>query len=153
MGSVLVQLELTLLVATCAFAMIKGGAAERLGSVAILASYMGDNVAIALDLGKFPLFWIFASDFALAMGLLIIAVRYTSLWLGGAMLLQSIALCSYGLAVTGDGLQNRSYIALNNILSFLMLACILAGTVASWRKRVAGRKAEGAVAAPGIAPA
>ncbi len=153
MGPLLVQLELSLMLVTCVFGLLKGGAAERVGSLAILAAYVGDNVAVSLNLHHFPTFWVFVSDFALAGALLFIAIRYTSLWLGCAMLLQSISLCSYALAASGDGLHNRSYVILNNSLSLLMLACIIAGTIVSWRKRIRLRKAEGDAAMAQVVPA
>jgi len=79
---------------------------------------------------------IFVGDFVLAIGLLIIAVRYSSLWLGCAMLLQSIDLCSQGLAFSGDGLGVQSQLWLNNGVSMAMMACIVAGSASSWRRRL-----------------
>ena len=78
---------------------------------------------------------LFALDFALAVGLLLIALRYGSLWLGSAMLIQAIALCAHSLVFSGDGPAPAEWMILNNVLSLLVLACIVASTAASWRAR------------------
>ncbi len=141
-----VQLEFVLTIGACAFSLLKGGVAERWGATLIVGDYVLAEIAVLLSYPHFPTSINFALDFALAVALLIVAIRFSSLWLGGAMLLQSIALCSYGFAASGDGLHNRSYVILNNGLSLLMLACIVSGAVGSWRKRIKMRRVEGALA-------
>ncbi len=84
-----------------------------------------------------------AIDFALASSLLFIALRYSNLWLGGAMLLQSVALCLQAFDFVGDGPSTALHYAVNDAISYTMLTCLIAGLVGSWRARE--RRAPGAL--------
>ncbi len=75
-----------------------------------------------------------AIDFALASGLLFIALRFSSVWLGGAMLLQSIALCLQAFDFVGDGPSIPAHYLINDLLSYAMVACLIAGLAGSWRR-------------------
>ena len=123
------------IVLTCAFAWWKGEASERYGALLILTIDIISDIAIALSYPQAPQFLLFALDLALAVGLLLIALRYGSLWLGSAMLLQAIALCTHSLIFGDEGPAPAEWMILNNVLSLLVLACIVAGTVGSWRTR------------------
>ena len=79
-------------------------------------------------------------DFALAVGLLVVALRYTSLWLGGAMLVQSLNLCLESIWLDGDSYDYQIQDILNNVLTVAMMFCIFAGTAASWRRRIKLRR-------------
>jgi hypothetical protein len=131
----LLQAEIILIFVCCALGILRGGPAERIGALAILSSYVIADVALGLAGPRFPITTIFLVDFVLALTLLAVALRYSSLWLGCAMLLQSIALCSQGLAFGGDGLGAHEQLWLNNCVSMLMMACILAGSISAWRRR------------------
>lgn len=139
-NSLLTKIEIALMAGACALSLLRGGAAERWGAALIVGVYILADISIFVAFPHFPTIINFGLDFGLAVGLLVVAIRFSSLWLGGAMMLQSIALCSYGLTASGDGLQVRSYIVLNNVLSLLMLGCIVAGTVGSWRRRLRARR-------------
>lgn len=132
----LVELEVMLTLFSCAFSLFKGGEAERIGAVLILTSYIFDDIAFAIARPTFPTLVVFWADFVLALSLLIVAIRYSSLWLGCAMVLQSVDLCSQGLTFSGDGLAAEGQLWLNNGISMLMLCCIVLGSLASWRRRV-----------------
>jgi hypothetical protein len=136
----LLKAEIFLIFLCCAFGIVKGGPAERAGASLILAAYLICDVALALYKLSFPTTAIFVSDFVLAISLLAVAIRYSSLWLGCAMMLQSIALCSQGLAFGGDGLRAHEQLWLNNCVSMLMMACIIAGSISSWRRRIKARR-------------
>jgi hypothetical protein len=136
---VLVKAEIILIFSCCALGLLKGGHADRIGSLLILLAYIACNVALALAGSTFPTTAIFICDFVLAISLLVVALRYSSLWLGCAMMLQSIALCSQGLAFGGEGLGAHEQLWLNNCVSMLMMACIVAGSISSWRRRVKAR--------------
>jgi hypothetical protein len=139
----LLELEIVVIVSCCAFGIAKGAAAERLGSLLILFFYMVDVFAFKANRSIFPVYAIFVGDFVLATGLLVIALRYSSLWLGCAMLLQSIDLCSQGLALSGDGLSVQGQLWLNNGVSMTMMACVVVGASVSSRRRVKAQKAQG----------
>jgi uncharacterized membrane protein AbrB (regulator of aidB expression) len=144
MWALVARVEIILTLSCCAYGIVKGGSADRLGAAFILASYIADDVAFALTRPHFPVMAIFFGDFLLALALLFVAVRYSNLWLGCAMLLQSVDLCSQGLAFTGEGLSNLQQFWLNNIVSMLMLLCVMTGATISWRKRRLGRQAAAA---------
>ena len=80
------------------------------------------------------------SDAVLAVGLLLLAVRYSNWWMGAAMLLQATGLslhAAYFAAEKSD--LNRHvlwlYIAGKNGASFAMLLVILSAGLAAWRRR------------------
>jgi hypothetical protein len=138
----LAQLEVAVVVSFCAFGMVKGGTPDRLGAFLILLFYMADEIAFVTAGRHFPMSMIFFGDFVLAICLLIVAIRYSSLWLGCAMLLQSVDLCSQGLAFGGDGLDLQSQLWLNNCISLLMVSCVAAGAASTWLKRFIARRDE-----------
>lgn len=136
----LAQLEVAVVMSCCVFGLVKGGAPDRLGAFLILFFYMADEVAFVTAGHHFPMSMIFLGDFVLAICLLIVAIRYSSLWLGCAMLLQSVDLCSQGLAFGGDGLDLQSQLWLNNGISLLMVTCVAAGAASSWSQRVIAKR-------------
>lgn len=143
-------LEFLFELSCCLFAILKGGSAERAGALLVVICYAAIEAAVALSWPHFPVFVAFVFDFILALGLLVIAFRYGSIWLGFAMLLQSANLCSQALAFTGDGLGHRQEVILNNVLSLLMGASIAVGAFLSWRKR---RRGVSALAPAALKPA
>jgi hypothetical protein len=120
---------------TCLFALAKGSAAEKLGAAWVLVIDLASDAAIALSYPNPPQIVLFGLDFLLAAGLLALAIRYSSLWLGIAMLLQATALCAHALRLTGDGPNALTWMILNNVISELMLVCIVIATAISWRAR------------------
>lgn len=64
---------------------------------------------------------------------LVLAVRYTSLWLGGAMLLQGVQFSLHAFYDVTHRPFDRLFAVVNNVVSWGVLACILAGTIAAWR--------------------
>lgn len=134
---------LVLMLAACGFAFWKGGPAERYGAALIL------GFAALWEFGRLlpPSFdeWMpiaqLVGDGLTAVGLLAIAVRYASLWLGGALLFQAaqFSLHSFYL-VTGrpnDSLHNL----INNVNLYAILICLAFGTIISWRERVRSARA------------
>jgi len=131
----IVLLELLFELFCCVFAILKGGPAERAGALLIVASYITAETIIVVTSPHLPVFALFVCDFALAVGLLVVSIRYGSIWLGFAMLLQSANLCSQALSFTGDGLGQIAEATLNNVLSVLMGASIGTGALLAWRGR------------------
>ena len=120
---------------TCAFAWLKGAWPERLGSSWVLAMYLASDLAMAISFPDTPQLMLFSLDFLLALGLLALTVRFSSLWLGLAMLLQSLALLEHALILGGGGLSPIRWSVMNDVISLLMLMCIVAATIISWRGR------------------
>lgn len=136
-------LGLAMLAVTCLCAWFKGGRPERSGAVLYASAWAGFDLTIAISrsLGvsssaNFTILLNLTSDMVVAVGLLIIALRYMSLWLGAAMWVQSLCFVVHSLMLDGDSAGQRVYLAITNVLSFAVLACLLTGTLASWRRRV-----------------
>jgi hypothetical protein len=82
-----------------------------------------------------------------ALGLLGVALRYASLWLGGAMLFYAaqFSLHSFYL-VTGRSSDTPLHIVITDINFIAIIACLVVGTIVAWRGRAA--EAAKASAAP-----
>lgn len=124
----------------CAFAWFKGGPAERIGGLIVLVSGV---VAMAIHAGApedlKPLL-LLADEAFMAGGFLFLALRYMSLWLGGAMLLQAIQFSLHAYYLVIELPHDRRYALVNNLDSLGVLICILVGTILAWRRR--GRAAK-----------
>ena len=77
----------------------------------------------------------FSLDMLLGIGFLAIAFRYSSLWLGGAMILQSLALLVHGARLSYEGVDTYTWMVLNNLISLAMLVCIMTASFLSSRSR------------------
>lgn len=121
--------------AVLGFAWWRGGAAERYGAtlkvatslVALLVHHLfnQDTISVAL----------LVADGVLAVGFLILAIRYSSLWIGAAMLLQSGQFSLHAYYLVSELQRDRFYAVSNNLVTLAILLCILAGTVLAWRAR------------------
>ena len=72
-------------------------------------------------------------------GFLYLALRYMSQWLGVAMLLQAIQFSLHAYYLVGELPRDRTYALINNLDSIGVLACILIGTLMTWRRRASGK--------------
>jgi hypothetical protein len=75
-----------------------------------------------------------ALDGALATGLLALAFRYAKIWLGVAMLMLSGELALHAAAMGDWGVEFRSYLLFNNILSFALIGLLVVATLLAWRR-------------------
>lgn len=134
------QLSFVALFGCCGLALWKGGAAERSGALMILVTWLGATVIQAVAKAYILPIAFLASDAILAAGLLILAIRYSNLWMGAAMLLQATGLslhAAYFAAEKADLSRHTLwlYVAGKNLASFAMLLVILAAGLAAWIKR------------------
>ncbi|WP_419319944.1 hypothetical protein ACN2C7_03755 [Caulobacter sp. ErkDOM-E] len=130
----------TVLVAILVVAFLKGGLAERFGALLVLISAavaMAIHVLAPRDLQ--PTLLLMDEAF-LALGFLLLALRYTSVWLGGAMILQAVQFSLHAYYLVGELPRNRTYAIINNVDTIGVLACILVGTLLAWRKRTRAAK-------------
>jgi hypothetical protein len=123
----------TLLV--CSLAWLRGGAAERWGAVIIL---VGAVVSLLVQLllparpqATVSLF----CEGLYGFSFLLLALRYASPWLGGAMLLQAIQFSLHAYYLVGDRPHDLTYRVVNNLNSAGVLICILFGIAVSWRRQ------------------
>ncbi len=151
-GNIYTQLGVIALLATAVFAWVKGGKPERLGALLLAVSLVATDLARGLAGQLMPSTILFASDVVTALGFLWIAFRYSSLWLGLAMLFSSAALALHAERLGGAGGETLRwhgmivYLLLNNVLTYLTLLSLVAGTAASMIAR--RRRRAGAVKAP-----
>jgi hypothetical protein len=137
-----------ILVAVCAYALWKGGPAERMGSIVIIVLSVTERFMHALPQGWWPIVAL-CGDALTALGLLVVAVRFASLWLGAVMLLYAaqFTLHSFYL-VTGRNSDTPLHIVISDINFAAILFCLTAGTTLAWRSRIRSRDATAAAPAP-----
>jgi hypothetical protein len=121
--------------AVCLCAWWRGGPAERIGAVLIIvaavAVWLAHN-AMPEGPGGSALLII---DAFVAVGFLALAIRYASLWLGGAMLFQAAQFSLHAYYLVMEKPHDRFYAVANNLVTLAILLCIVAGTVIAWRAR------------------
>lgn len=130
----------------CVFALVKGGAAERLAAGVIIL-----NIALGYAIKSlFPAAvesFRLVNDGVAAVALLILAVRYAAPWLGAAMFFYAaqFALHSYFLVLA---LPSTSPLKahLNNLNFGGVIFCLVAGTLVTLRRR--SRHTDANAAAP-----
>jgi len=132
---------LLVMLATTAFAAWKGGPPERLGTAMIVVAWIGTLVMQSPGHQAVPVFLVF--DGLCAVGFLVVAIRYSSLWLGGAMICQAIAFGAHALHLSDNTPVHwhgaNVYIMVINLLSYLVLCILIGGTCATIQRR---RKAD-----------
>lgn len=140
-NSVIIQLVWLAILGTVVFSIWKGGPAERRAGFLI---GLGALVAFAIHRlapeEAQPLA-LLTAEFALAVGFLILAVRYGSLWLGGAMLLQAVQFSLHAWYLLAERQHDILYSIINNADTVGILVCINLGTLSAWRRRTALRPA------------
>jgi len=112
-----------------------GGGAER--QVAVLVVVM--SLAITL-IGLIPDKAIqkpsyFLVDGLFGAGLMVMALRYTTAWLGVAVLLQAAQFSLHAYYLVAGKLYDSLYAMVNNLVSLGVLLCLGAGCLLAWRKR------------------
>ncbi len=124
----------------CVFALWKGGPAERTGAAVIIVLVVLERLAHALPQGWWPIISL-CGDALTALGLLVIAIRYASFWLGGVMLLYAaqFTLHSFYL-VTGRSSDTPLHIIISDLNFAAILVCLTAGTTMAWRARLRAAK-------------
>lgn len=133
------QILLGIIVLSAVFAWWKGGRPERVGALFNGVVAIGVTILQALlheSLGTLP---ILIADGVLAVGFLILAIRYASLWLGAAMLLQGMGFTMHSALLLGVVKPDYAYYAAMNVMSLGVLLSIILGTAYAWavRRRVA----------------
>lgn len=127
--------------AVCLFAWWRGGPAERAGAGLIVGAAVAVWISHNLlppGLGDTALLII---DALMAVGFLALAIRYASLWLGGAMLFQAAQFSLHAYYLVTEMPRDRLYSIINNIDTVGVLVCILTGTLISWRRRTQAQAA------------
>lgn len=131
---------LAVIFSVCIFAIVKGGPAERNAGLIFAAATIG------VELIHFTLpretqgGLLLAMDGFVAVGFLLLALRYASVWLGAAMLLQGVQFSLHAYYFVVGGQRGNTYAMINNIDSAGVLLCLVVGTIMAWRKRATSAK-------------
>ena len=134
--TIFAQLGIVALVFAFSFALWKGDSAERIGGGVNLAAglfAMLIHPFVSADLE--PIFQLVA-DAILAGGFLFLAIRFASLWLGVAMLLQAVQFSLHAYYMVDEVAPNLLFWRVNNGDSWAIILCIVGGTIVSWRRRL-----------------
>ena len=137
-----------------ALGILKGGAPERAGALLMAVEWLVEvGVDRLLKGGLIAVSPTIGLDALLAGGLLILALKYGKLWLGAAMMLQSVTLALHAMAL-GDGAPGYNiYAALLNVTTCLIVLSLLVGTVSAWRRRALSTAERSRSANPAPMPA
>ncbi|MET0339182.1 MAG: hypothetical protein ABW063_15615 [Caulobacter sp.] len=126
-----------ILLATAAFAVARGGMAERLASLCIVFSAVAAiGVHLLASPSSIPMI-LLMMDGLLALVFLLLAMRYGRTWLGAAMVAQAIQFSLHAYYFIGEREHDLTYSLVNNLVTFSVLGALLAGTVATMRRRAA----------------
>jgi hypothetical protein len=139
-NSVIVQIVWLAILATFVFTVWKGGVAERAAAALVVAAALAAFAIHRLLPPEVHPIALLTGEFLLAAGFLVLAVRFTSLWLGAAMLLQAVQFSLHAWYLVAERPRDILYSVINNIDTVGILICILLGSVAAWRRREAATR-------------
>ncbi|HWW27007.1 MAG TPA: hypothetical protein VNZ85_14040 [Caulobacter sp.] len=126
-----------LLAAACLGAWRWGGRAERGCATLLLAAFAVVVLVNLIHGGKFVEGLYLVLDGLLALGLLLLAIRHATRWLGVAVLLQSVQFSLHAYYIVDGRPYDRLYVLVNNLVSMGVLICLLAGVALARRWRAA----------------
>ncbi|WP_426014624.1 hypothetical protein [Caulobacter sp. DWR2-3-1b2] len=133
-------LGLIVTLTVCGLAWARGAPAERWGALIVLVgTIVYPLIQLLLPPASQPVVYLLCEGIY-GLSFLLLALRYASLWLGGAMLLQAMQFSLHAYYIVGERPHDRTYGLVNNLNSIGVLICILLGIVVSWRKRARGAK-------------
>jgi hypothetical protein len=147
------QVYLGVVFLTVAFAWWKGERPERIGSLFNAILSIGVVLFQTITNKQYETTPILVGDGLLATGFLILAIRYASLWLAAAMVLQSATFLIHAMLLMGLLPEGRPpypyyyYYATMNLLGMLVMVSILLGTAGVWCRRHRARVAAARAAA------
>jgi amino acid permease len=141
-------LGLLMLLGTGGLAIFKGGRAEREGAILYLVLWLAAMLVPKSDNSQNFVYIVLIADAAAALGFLWLAIRYSNLWLAGAMIAQGVSFGAHAYRLEDDMVTPKwmgmnVYLMVMNLMSLLVLYLILGGTIASWRRRVLDRRGGG----------
>jgi nitrate reductase gamma subunit len=138
-SSVYTLMGLAGLAVTCAFAWWKGGTPERLGTLMLAVSWVGADLVRGLSGQMVPTVTLLISDILISAGFLYIAIRYSSLWLGAAMMFRAVGFAVHAAQLSATDAPRWNgwiiYLLINNVLSYLVLLTLAGGTLATMMRR------------------
>jgi hypothetical protein len=131
----LFNLSLLILAATLCFAWWQGGTAERYAASTIGLTWLAALIGQAITGEAIPALTILLADWALAIGLLALALRYRSTWLGFALMVQGASMTLHAMYFQEPGRHPNYYLVGIDALSLAMLVLLVVGTLLAMRSR------------------
>lgn len=125
---------LLIIVATPIIAWRIGGPAERWGAILNSSAALAVIAAQIVTVTARPAIAFLAVDFTLATGFLVLALRYSNIWLGVAMLLQSAELTLNAVTLSAGRQPSALDALITNLISLGVVATILGGAWVNWRR-------------------
>jgi len=113
----------------------RGGHPERLGASLMVIAGVAVPIAHHLLPTSKASVALLMIDAAMAAGFLGLAIRYASLWLGAAMLLQAMQFSLHAFYIVIEKAHDRLYSIINNLDTIGVILCVLVGTLIAWRRR------------------
>ena len=125
----------------CGAAIWKGGPAERRGALVILCIVIVQRLGLALASDDYSSAIMLAGDALTAVGLLLLTIRYASLWLGGCMICYAATFVLHAFYIVTERPEGgMAWIWVNDICFAAIHICLVLGTAMSWRRRMAERQ-------------
>ncbi len=115
------------------FAWMRGGRAERAGATFNLAAAILVQVAHRTAAAEALPLALLTVDGLLAVGFLVLALRYASLWVGAALVFQAIQFGLHATYLVRHIPLNITYARVNNIDSFAIVLSLAVGVMAARR--------------------
>src|SRR5580704_12806503 len=134
---ILFYVSLAATVGVCAFALWKGDVAVRYAAVTLLAVELSTLLINPKfgDMGGESV--LLVVDFAFAVILLVLAVRFANLWIGAAMILQAAQFSLHAYYLVMDLPHDRLHAWINNTDDWGILISFGVGTILAIRRRQA----------------
>jgi hypothetical protein len=129
-------LTLSLLVLSgCFLSLWKGSPAERLGGAVVLANLLLTALVAAFLPAESRGVGELVVDGLTAVALLVVVLIYSSLWLGGVMLLYAALFTLHAFYFVTERVHDRLHAIVNNLDTIGVTICLVIGTAVAWRHR------------------
>ena len=127
-----------LIAGVCFSAWRWGEKAERMGALLILGVSISFALADRLPDRDLTRGAYLLLDGALALGLLILALKFARAWVGVALLLQAVQFSLHAYYLVAGRRYDNVYAMVNNLVSLGVLLSLAAGTALVWIRRGEG---------------
>jgi hypothetical protein len=114
--------------ASCGFAIFKGGPPERFCGFVILAGSLLYQIQLYIPKSMYGTVALLI-DGVTGVVLLFATMRYASLWLGGIMVAQALVFMLHSFYVLAERRMDSTYSWINNSLLLFQLACLTGGVI------------------------
>ncbi len=135
LNDLLFNLSLFMLASTLGFAWWQGGAAERYAASAIGLTWVAGLAGQAFTGEDVPALTILLADWALAIGLLALALRFRNTWLGFGLMVQGASMTLHAMYFQEPGRHPAIYLVGIDALSLAMLGLLVFATLLAMRSR------------------